>query len=48
MVDVENDGNVWVTFMVGSDPKVVLSPYDLGAVVAFVEKHGQVQAVERD
>ncbi len=41
-VDVGDDGTVLVTFLPDREPKVVIAVAELGKVVEFVEKHGEV------
>lgn len=46
-VSVEHDGNVWISFHEASKCAFTISATDLSMVAAFVEKHAEIELVDR-
>ena len=46
-VSVEADGRVWISFHEASKCAFTIGADDLSVLVAFVEKHGDVELVDR-
>lgn len=46
-VSVEHDGRVWISFHESSRCVFTIEASDLSLVVAFTEKHGDVELIDR-